>query len=598
MENLNENKFILINTQKTIFENIINEFKELVNKNRINKNEINLYLRKLYNKETEKYDKMIIHTIYNKKIKSVKEFSFIIIIDENFPKNPPIIYCDYIDININLNDRRDLLNSIIEKKWMMDDAKINCVDILLYLIEIKIPDFILRLINYEENKILVYYGKYYINEIYNINDFLKNKNIKIFKAITYKMDKESLKYSELNNKYIIITDIYILFFDLMDDKPKNLAKLIFVGEIFQYNTIERLEVDINNNSIFNLNNNIFNNNDENNLISIDPHKILIDWVFNNKNCSFILSIITEINPNEKKDIIKENYRNNNEEIIDFINIVNKKQNILSTQYKVVINDYNQFESINSSIESFEDFSDKILNNLIELAKYIEKLKNKKINANKVNLKEDNQYNSELNKIYNKIINISCKINKIETTFEYLDKLELFQTKKINIYKNYDNFYYEGLRDMGIDKKDEKNKYNFLENKKDENKLKNENIHKNEGNNKTLEINDNKENKEISSINNNINNININSNNNSKVCNIINNNNDNSKNNIKEKNLIQNKIQKSNTMVYKKDEIIKKDINNKNIIKKDNENKPIYNKKNTNKKNSISSLIQMFENKKD
>ena len=592
MENIKENKFLLINTQITIFENIINEFKEIMNNNLINKNEINLYFRKLYNKEIEKYDKMIIHAIYNKKIKSVKDFSFIIIIDENFPKNPPIIYCYYIDLNINLNDRRDLLNSIIEKKWMMDKAKIDCVDILLHIIEIKIPDFIFRLLYYEENKILIYYGKYYINEIYNINDFLKNKNIKIFKALTYKMNnKENIKYSELNIKYIIITDIYILFFDLMEDKPKNLAKLIFVGEIFQYNTIERLDVDINNNIINNS-----DNNEENNLMNIDPHKILIDWVINITTYSFIFSIITEISPNEKKNIINDNNRNNNEEIIDFINIVNKKQNLISIQYKLVINDYNQFESINSSIESFEEFSGKILDNLIELAKQLEKIKNK--HKNKVNLKEDKNYYTELNKIYNKIIIISCKINKIETTFDYLDKLdklklELIQTKKRNNYNNYDKFYYEAF----LDKEYDKNNYNkYINYTKDENKLKNINIHKNEENNIILDNNNNKGNKSISSINNNV----TNSKYNNKAYNITNNNNINNKNINKEigneKNLIQTKIHKSNTM-YIKDILIKKDINNKNTIRKDNENKPINDKK-SNMKNSISSLIQMFENKKD
>ena len=592
MENIKENKFLLINTQITIFENIINEFKEIMNNNLINKNEINLYFRKLYNKEIEKYDKMIIHAIYNKKIKSVKDFSFIIIIDENFPKNPPIIYCDYIDLNINLNDRRDLLNSIIEKKWMMDKAKIDCVDILLHIIEIKIPDFIFRLLYYEENKILIYYGKYYINEIYNINDFLKNKNIKIFKALTYKMNnKENIKYSELNIKYIIITDIYILFFDLMEDKPKNLAKLIFVGEIFQYNTIERLDVDINNNIINNS-----DNNEENNLMNIDPHKILIDWVINITTYSFIFSIITEISPNEKKNIINDNNRNNNEEIIDFINIVNKKQNLISIQYKLVINDYNQFESINSSIESFEEFSGKILDNLIELAKQLEKIKNK--HKNKVNLKEDKNYYTELNKIYNKIIIISCKINKIETTFDYLDKLdklklELIQTKKRNNYNNYDKFYYEAF----LDKEYDKNNYNkYINYTKDENKLKNINIHKNEENNIILDNNNNKGNKSISLINDNV----TNSKYNNKDYNITNNNNINNKNITKEigneKNLIQTKSPKSNTM-YIKDILIKKDINNKNTIRNENENKLINNNK-SNMKNSISSLIQMFENKKD
>ena len=529
MDNLDENKFLLINNQITIFDNIITELKDKIYKDIKYKKEICLYFRKLYNKENEKYDKMRIHIVYHKNIKTIKEFSFVIIIDDSFPQTSPIIYCDSLDININLNDERDLIDCITEKKWLIDQ-NINPSDILINLISKQIPEFVFRLLYYEENKILIYYGKYYLNEIYNINNFVKNKNIILFKVMTYKKDKDKDNYSELNMKYIIITDIYILFFDLIEGKQKNMAKLVFIGEIFQYNSIERLNVDINNNIINQNNNNHIHNNEENNSnsICVETQKIFIDWIINDKNYSFIFSLIKEINDNAKKNIIKEN--NDNKEILDFINIVNKKQNAISTKYKLVLNDFNQ---------SLEDYNDTCLKNLIELAKYIEKSQNKKNNKNNENLKEKNIIKNEIIKIYNKIIDISTKINKIEITFDYLDKLQLLKNKK----RTYNNNIYE-------------ENYNKKINKEKKN-------------------NDEKNQNHINYINNDYK---------------INKNNNDIKNNYRI-----NKGFKSNT-VYIKGEIIKKEINKKNDIANNNNN--INQNKKQNGKSTISSLIQMFENKKE
>ena len=519
MDDSNDNKFILINTQITIFENIIKELKEKINNNIKYKNEIKIYSRKLYSNELEKYDKLIIHIMYNKIIKSIKEFSFSIIINDSFPKTPPIIICNSLDININLNDRRDLFYSIMEGKWNLDSINNNSINILVNLILIRIPNFILRLLYYEEKKILIYYGKYYINEIYNINNFIINKNIKLFKVMTYNKDKEN--YIEQNIKYIIITDIYILFFDIIEDKPKNLGKLIFIGEIFQNNNIE---------------------------------------LINEKNYSFIFSIINEINVIEKKNLIKNNYSYNNDEIVDFMDIVNKKQNFISTQYKLVINDYNQFESLNSLIESQESYSNKILNDLIQLSKFLEK------SQKKVNIKNENEnekindlYNKEIYKIYNKVVDISTKINKIEILYDYLDKLEIINKKRI-ISNNYIDIDSESNSDEE-EKKEEEIKINNIINEKKENIL-----IKNKSNNKSNVFN---------------------------MINKINKNNDEQKNNVKENNYV-----KSNSIC------IKNKINNIELNISKNNKKDIDKNKNinlgdtNNKKNSISSLIKMYEKKKD
>ena len=597
MDNLNENKFIKINTQHTIFDNIIKELKEKINNNikNKNKNEIYLYYRKLYNKENEKYDKLLINIIYKKTIKPIKEYNFSIIIDETFPKNPPVIYCDSLDINICLNDKRDLFYSIIENNWLINETKNNYIDILSNIIIIKIPQFILRLLFYEENKILIYYGNYKINEIYNINNFLVNKNIILLKVMTYKKEKETSKYSEINMKYIIITDIYILFFELLKDMPKNIAKLIFIGEIFQYNSIERLDVDINlnlNNNIMKNQNNNYNDEDNNKIIDIDPQKYFIDWIINDKSYSFIFSIINEINDNKKKNIIKNYNNNNNNEIIDFINIVNKKQNIISSKYKLVINDYNQIKSMNSSFESLDEFNNNILNNLIQLSKFLEKLHTKIISKNNENLKEKeekNLINNEINKIYNKIIDISTKINKIEITFDYLDKLEnknieSYKNKRINLYNNYENSHENKDKinnNFNNDKNENKNikdninstNYNMpfnYEKQSKENKLYNNKVTENEINKSKNILINNKDNS----------NKNLNSSNTITIKNNNNKNNNDKKNNKEDKSFISNKTYIKNEIKQNPNNNINTNINNK-----------------TKERNSIYSLAKMFENKK-
>ena len=545
MDKLNENKFIKNNIKISLFDYISEELKEEIDKRRISE-KLNLYFRKLYNKENENYDKMIIHINYIKDIEANIDYNFCIIIEENFPMKPPKIYCQSSDINsINLNDRRDLLYSIIEKKWVNEN--INRIDILANIILKKIPEFISRLLFYEENHILLYYGVYTLNEIYNMNSFLMNNKLYFFKVMTF--NKDNSKFSESGIKYIIVTDIYILFFDLIEDKPKNLGKLIFIGEILQYNCIERLNVDINDN-IFN-EDNIEESKDH---ICIDKNKVYIDWVIQDKNYSFIFSLIKE-----KKDNDKNN--NSDSKNIDFINLINQKQNFIRNKYKLYFKDYNQMESMTPLIESPNEFNENKLKNLFELEKYFETLKKKKSSQKNQNLKneKDNIFiNNEIYKIYQKIIEVTTKNNKIEITFDYLDKIERKNKMEKKIIYN-DGFKNVNYNDNNNDKIKENHHNNNYFNKEEDNikdiKNKEKNI-KNENINKVKELN------------------------------VINNKSSNEANNkYKNKNSVFNLINKINNNI--KDERIS--IKN---IKKENNDIPKPKKE----INSILSLVQKFEKK--
>ena len=376
---INDN--LMINSNNTIFfDDIIENLKKKINDNeKYNKN-IHLYFKSLYNKGKKVYDELLIHCFYKKNNKN--EFIFCILLNNNYKNTPPKIFCQFYDNDntISIIDKRDLFNSIIEKNNInINNNEINIFDLLLDIIITKIPEFIKKIVFYEESKIFMYFGKYYLNEIYNINDFISNKNLFFYKVMEYKKDIKD--YIQLNIKYIIVSDFHVLFFDLFEDKPKNICKLIFIGEIYKINSFERLEE----------NNNVINNNENKNNYS---DKIYIDWILDdNKKTTtqFIFSVIND------------NNNNNKENIPDFIDIVNKKQSFIGIKYKLVIKDYNEY---NNQYE---------LNELIKLAKILEK-KEKILGSN-------DMLQNEMNKIYQKIIDISTKFNKIGVTLEYLEKIK-------------------------------------------------------------------------------------------------------------------------------------------------------------------------------
>jgi hypothetical protein len=227
--------------------------------------------------------------------------------------------------------------------------------------------------------------------------------------MTYELIKNK-EYNELNMKYIIISDFHVLFFDLIENSPKNICKLFFIGNIYNINSFERLDKDKNEIA-----------NDE---INISNNKIYIDWLSDdNKEIKFIFSILYD--------------KNNQENIPDFIDIVNKKQSFIRINYKLIMKDYNEYNK--------EDE----LNDIINLANYLEK-KEKFLNKQEI-------YKKELNKIYQKIIDISTSCDKKEISLEYKEKMEKINkddiyNKRIYFHSFDKNDYY---MDLNGDKKDEK-----------------------------------------------------------------------------------------------------------------------------------------------
>ena len=413
MKNIMIDDYIKTNSEISNFESIIEQLKEKINNNVIYTNNIYLYFKTLFNKKNKTHDKLLIHCFYKKNQKNKKEYIFDIILTDNYNYNIfPKIYCISLDIdqsNINLVDKRDLFISIMEKNSSEIIIK-NIIDLLLDIIIIKIPEFVKKIFFYECSKCLIYYGKYYLNEIYNINDFIWNKNIYFYKVMTYELIKNK-EYNELNMKYIIISDFHVLFFDLIENSPKNICKLFFIGNIYNINSFERLDKDKNE----------ITNNDE---INISNNKIYIDWLSDdNKEIKFIFSILYD--------------KNNQENIPDFIDIVNKKQSFIRINYKLIMKDYNEYNK------------EEELNDIINLSNYLEK-KEKFLNKQEIYIKE-------LNKIYQKIIDISTSCDKKEISLKYKEKMEKINkddiyNKRIYFHSFDKNDYY---MDLNGEKKDDK-----------------------------------------------------------------------------------------------------------------------------------------------
>jgi hypothetical protein len=105
---------------------------------------------------------------------------------------------------------------------------------LEYFIDL-IPNFIKEIKKNEEigNFIKLGEGEYNTNRIYEINDFLISQNNKFFRA------KQIIEGKELD-RYIIITDIYLILIEPLEDF-KNKGTLLFFGFLYK---LEKEETEI------------------------------------------------------------------------------------------------------------------------------------------------------------------------------------------------------------------------------------------------------------------------------------------------------------------------------------------------------------------
>ena len=205
------------------------------NKNYINSNKNNIFINNIVNKYTNNTDLKIqgkvLHYLQNMTIlkfygviyknTDINPFSSDINISIEFmDKSIPYVHILNDFINPTLNDGRNIFYCLLNKhQYIFNKNNLEeCAKIFDEMIQ-GIKNFLLCLKENIQINVYIYYGEYGIGHLYQINDFLMNKNtIKFYRIIQI----ENGKNEEM--KYLVITQLYLLLFN-PDNNDMSLAKL-------------------------------------------------------------------------------------------------------------------------------------------------------------------------------------------------------------------------------------------------------------------------------------------------------------------------------------------------------------------------------------
>ena len=182
--------------------------------------------------ENDKYLYIIIRLIKNTEYNPYKDLDiyFSITLDDKFPESLPIVKCITNFSFPSLYDNSDLYKSICLFKISDTIKKEEETFSILEEVILGFTPFLEKVKKNEEEKSFFYYGEYLLDEIYDINGFFSSQKNEFFRV------NQNIKGEKLN-KYIILTDVYILLFDPVPD-VFNYAKLIFFADIMSLNDIK------------------------------------------------------------------------------------------------------------------------------------------------------------------------------------------------------------------------------------------------------------------------------------------------------------------------------------------------------------------------
>ena len=305
-----------------------------------------------------------------------------------------------------MNDNRNYFRCLTkEHKYIFYFNEYSISRIILKFMISGIQNFLRVVKESIEIKHFIYFGEYEFRHVYQINDFLKNKN-KFYRII--EIDDNNRE----NELFIIFTKLYFMIFEPFED-DKNLIKLIFLKELneidFNYNKNED-----NHSLILNLSETDYKKNLE--FVLIDRKHILLKT---RKNFEF---------DNEKNDreydysnLIKEwfTYQNNN--IILF-----KNYKSIIKDYRMIFNEYrehmNLLELVTGKNLNFDE-CDKLIDFYEQLLEYYESQNN--INKDNNNKERQIKLVSNLMYLCSELINF----NKSQS-----DRYLVTMKKYMNSYK--------------------------------------------------------------------------------------------------------------------------------------------------------------------
>ena len=194
----------------------------------------NLFIKNLeekYNNNTTlKINGKILHYIKGTKIlqfyckvyklSDINPFSSDIILNFEFINNSiPYVHILNDFINPTLNDGRNIFYCLTNKHlYTFNKNNLDECEKIFNEMITGIKTFLLCIKENIQISVFIYYGEYEIGHVYQINDFLMNKNtIKFYRIIQINGKSEEMKY-------IVITQLYYLLFGPVED-DMSLAKL-------------------------------------------------------------------------------------------------------------------------------------------------------------------------------------------------------------------------------------------------------------------------------------------------------------------------------------------------------------------------------------
>ena len=277
-----------------------------------------------------------------------------------------------------MNDNRNYFRCLTkEHKYIFYFNEYNISRIILKFMIAGIQNFLRVVKESIEIKHFIYFGEYEFRHVYQINDFLKNKN-KFYRII--EIDDNNRE----NELFIIFTKLYFMIFEPLED-DKNLIKLIFLKELneidFNYNKNED-----NHSLILNLSETDYKKNLE--FVLIDRKHILLKT---RKNFEFD----KEKNDREYdySNLIKEWFTYQNKNIILF-----KNYKSIIKDYRMIFNEYrehmNLLELVTGKNLNFDE-CDKLIDFYEQLLEYY----NSQNNINKDNNNKERQIKLVSNLMY-------------------------------------------------------------------------------------------------------------------------------------------------------------------------------------------------------
>ena len=209
---------------------------------RFSKYKDSLYISYKYNPEKRIFNIFVtIFFQYNYNYKT-ENITYLITVGEEYPEKPPKVFCltDFHE-KLDIFDMKNIQKNLIEQ-WKPNNT--------VYDLITELMTFSDSLAFQAEHKLLPNIGEYHYNSyIYDINDFLLNKNNKFFRVYYFSNHEKS---NDINNneRYMIITKNTVLFFSNKNPKFKNQCIMEYKFELTCIDSLKRFPLNKYPNFIF------------------------------------------------------------------------------------------------------------------------------------------------------------------------------------------------------------------------------------------------------------------------------------------------------------------------------------------------------------